>query len=415
MLTKDLFTQNRRELYENLQDKSIAIFFSGKAPHKSNDAYYMFEVDRNFYYLTGIQREDIVLMAIKYGNVVEEYLFIEKFDPVLAKWIGARISAEEAMIVSGVENIMYVENFKSKLVQVLGSVAYNVENVYFDYSRYAWDYSDKMSSAFSTELLSKYPYLIKKDASKILTKLRSIKKPAEIECMKKAIDITKEGIESMMIHSKPGMPECEFEAYFDFVLKCKGAGHAFDTIAASGINGTILHYVANNKITEDNNLILFDLGASVDNYCADITRTFPVNGRFTERQRDVYNVVLHCNKEIIHHMKPGISVMDLNKLAKDLLAQGCKELGLIDNLEDVNKYYYHSIGHSLGLDTHDVGDRNIILQPGVVYTCEPGLYIEEEAIGIRIEDDILITEDGNVNLSEHIIKEVDEIEEFMNK
>ncbi|RBP62591.1 aminopeptidase P [Alkalibaculum bacchi] len=415
MLTKNFFTQNRRELYENLQDNSMAIFFSGKAPHKSNDAYYMFEVDRNFYYLTGIAREDIILVAIKYGDVVEEYLFIEKFDPILAKWVGAKISADEAKSISGIENIMYVENIKSKLVQILGSGAYNVENVYFDYSRYAWDYSDKMSSAFSTELLSKYPYLIKKNASKILTKLRTIKKPEEVKCMKKAIDITKEGIESMMIHAKPGMAECEFEAHFDFVLKCKGAGHAFDTIAASGINGTILHYVANNKITEDNDLILFDLGASADNYCADITRTFPVNGTFTERQKDVYNVVLHCNKEIIRHMKPGVSTVNLNKLAKDLLAQGCKELDLIDNLEDVSKYYYHSIGHPLGLDTHDVGDRNIILQPGMVYTCEPGLYVEEEAIGIRIEDDILITEDGNINLSEHIIKEIDDIEAFMNK
>lgn len=415
MLTNNFFTQNRKELYKNLQDNSIAIFFSGKAPHKSNDAYYMFEVDRNFYYLTGIEREDIILMAIKYGDVVEEYLFIEKFDPVLAKWVGAKISEEESKDISGIENIMYVDHFKSKLVQVLGSGAYNVENIYFDYSRYAWDYADKISASFSTELLSKYPYLVKKDASKILTTLRSIKKTEEIECMKKAIDITKEGIENMMIHSKAGMTECELEAHFDFVLKSKGASHAFDTIAASGINGTILHYVANNQVAKDNDLILCDLGASVDHYCADITRTFPVNGKFTKRQKDVYNVVLHCNKEIIRHMKPGASIADLNKLAKDLLAQGCKELGLIDNLEDVSKYYYHSIGHSLGLDTHDVGDRNIILEAGMVYTCEPGLYIEEEAIGVRIEDDIFITEDGNINLSEHIIKEIDDIETFMNK
>jgi len=408
-----LFIQNRKDLYAILENNSIVILFSGKPPHKSNDAYYKFEVNRNFYYLTGIQRENIIFMALKHQDKVEEYLFIEKNDPILEKWVGAKISVEETTAISGIKTILYQEDFKLKLVRLLSTASNSIENVCFDLSRYAWCDVDNIPSTFSKELLSKYPYLHVSDVSRLLIQLRSIKKPLEIDQIKKAIDITNEGIKHMMINAKPGMKECEFEAYFDFILKSKGAEHAFDTIAASGINGTILHYVKNNRVVQDNDLILFDLGANINNYCADISRTFPVNGVFTERQKAIYNVVLSSMKEVINHMKPGVSMGELNIVAKKYLAQGSMEIGLINALDEIDQYYYHSIGHPLGLDTHDVGDRDIILQPGMVYTCEPGLYIDKEGIGIRIEDDILITEDGNINLSEHIIKEVDEIEEFL--
>lgn len=408
-----LFIQNRQDLYALLQNNSIVILFSGKAPHKSNDAYYKFEVDRNFYYLTGIQRENIIFIGIKYQNSIEEYLFIEKNDPILEKWVGAKISIEESTAISGIKTIFYQNDFKSKLADMLNCVSDPIKNAYFDLSKSSRYGFDDIPTLFSKELLVKHPNLHVTDVYGLFVQLRSIKKPLEIDQIKKAIDITNEGIKHMMINCKPGMLECELEAYFDFILKSKGAHHAFDTIAASGINGTILHYVQNNRVVQDNDLILFDLGANINNYCADISRTFPVNGVFTQRQKDIYNIVLSTMKVVINQMKPSVSMGELNIVAKKHLAQGSMEIGLIKSLDEIDQYYYHSIGHPLGLDTHDVGDRDIILQPGMVYTCEPGLYIGKEGIGIRIEDDILITEDGNINLSEHIIKEVDEIEEFL--
>jgi len=191
---------------------------------------------------------------------------------------------------------------------------------------------------------------------------------------------------------------------------------AFHTIAASGVNATVLHYDTNNSQTKYGDLILFDLGCAWNHYAADISRTFPVNGKFTERQKEVYSAVLDVEKRVIETIKPGVKMSELNKLAKDMLADKCRQLGLIgDNDDDVLNYYYHSIGHALGLDTHDVGGREFVLEPGMVITIEPGLYIEAELMGIRIEDNILVTEGGYENLSAAIIKEVDDIEAFMGR
>ena len=221
-----------------------------------------------------------------------------------------------------------------------------------------------------------------------------------------------------MTEARVGMQEYELEAYFDFNCKVKGAtGLAFTTIAAAGKNATTLHYVDNNSELKENDLILFDLGAEFYCYNADISRTFPVNGKFTERQKDVNNSVLKVIEEIIKLIKPGMKYNEVNEKATDLKAEECIKLGLIDDKKDVRKYYYHIIGHSLGMDTHDIETphRDITFEPGVIFTVEPGIYIEEEGIGIRIEDDILVTENGVINLSSDIIKSVDDIEEFMKR
>jgi len=246
--------------------------------------------------------------------------------------------------------------------------------------------------------------------------LRLIKSEEEIELIREAIDITDKGIKALMINSKAGMKEYELEAYFDFTLKSNGVtDYAFHTIAAGGKNATILHYHENNSELKNDELVLFDLGAQYKYYNADISRTFPVNGKFTERQKQVYNVVLRAQEAVTAIAKPGILFSVLNETAKKVLTEGCIELGLIKETSELSKYYFHGVSHYLGLDTHDVGSRDIELRPGMVFTNEPGLYIEEENIGIRIEDDILITEDGCENLSKQIIKTVEEIEEFMAK
>ena len=233
--------------------------------------------------------------------------------------------------------------------------------------------------------------------------------------MLEAIEITRRGLENVMKSLKAGTKESIFEANFDFVLKSENVINAFDTIAASGINATTLHYVTNNDIANDNELVLFDLGATKDLYCADISRTYPVNGKFTDRQKELYQMVLDANELIIDAIKPGVTMTELNDMVNDFYGKELIRLGVIDNKYDVKNYYYHGVSHSLGLDTHDVGlDRETPLVKGNVITVEPGIYIKEEAIGIRIEDNILVTEDSNINLSKSIIKSVDDIEEFMN-
>ena len=209
--------------------------------------------------------------------------------------------------------------------------------------------------------------------------------------------------------------ENELEAYFDFTLKCKQCDHAFTTICATGKNATILHYSQNNQYAKSNDLVLCDLGAAYQLYSSDITRTFPVNGRFTERQKQVYEAVLRVNKAVIEKIKPGVVYQQLNKWATDLIAEECIKLGIIKEKEEVRKYYWHSIGHNLGLDTHDVEPqgRNFVFDEGMVFTVEPGIYIGEEGIGIRIEDDVLVTKDGCTVLTKNMIKDVADIEKFM--
>ena len=209
----------------------------------------------------------------------------------------------------------------------------------------------------------------------------------------------------------------EYQVQADYIheITLQGSeGYSFNTIMASGENATILHYEDNNQPLHKGELILCDLGALYKNYGSDITRTYPINGTFTDRQKEIYEVVLHANKETINFIKPGRTWKEVNDFTRNILAEGAKKLGIIKEDKEIIKYYYHSFGHFLGLDVHDVGNHNIPLEEGMVLTVEPGLYIKEEKIGVRIEDDILITKDGNINLSKNIIKEIKDIEEYMN-
>ena len=291
-------------------------------------------------------------------------------------------------------------------------------NLYLDLERMSANREGTISHRFANEITTKYPQVRINNVYSKIGELRLKKSQEEVDKIKKAIEITKSGIEKLMSEARVGMKEYELEAYFDFNCKVKGAtGLAFTTIAAAGENATTLHYVDNNCELKENDLILFDLGAEYNCYNADISRTFPVNGKFTERQKEVYNAVLRVNEEIINLIKPGMKYKYVNEKATELIAEECIKLGLIKYKSEVRKYYYHSIGHSLGMDTHDIETphRDIIFEPGVVFTVEPGIYIAEEGIGIRIEDDILVTEDGVINLSSDIIKTVEEIENFMSK
>jgi Xaa-Pro aminopeptidase len=252
------------------------------------------------------------------------------------------------------------------------------------------------------------------DLFSIISEMRVIKEDWEIGRMRKAIDVTRLGIEEMMKKCRPKMMEYEIEANYDYVLKKNGiTDKAFQTIAASGMNGTTLHYVRNNCQTGENDLILIDAGAQYKWYNGDISRTFPVSGKFTEKQKEIYNIVLRGQQLIIDNIKPGVLYSDLNEMLKDYYFEELKKIGLVKTKADVFEYYFHNVSHFIGAETHDVGDRGQRLKKGMVISVEPGLYIKELGIGIRIEDDALVTDDGCEILTKDMIKTVDDIEKFM--
>lgn len=411
-MDKEFFENNRKKLYNVMEDNSIAVLFSGKAPKKLGDENYSFTPLRNFYYMTGLDRQNMTVVLYKKGNDCETTVFIERYDEVKAKWVGAVMLPDEVTDISGISNVAYLDEFD----EIFSSFMFNkrIENVYMDFENRdfitvgdAFNLSDRINK--------NYPYIKFINVHNIIAEFRMIKENCEIEKIEKAINITKKGIYAMMANSKAGMMEYEIEAYFDFELKRNGVkDFAFKSIAASGKNGTVLHYSDNNCKTRDNDLILFDVGAQWGYYNGDITRTFPVNGKFTPRQKEIYNIVLEGQRKVIEAIKPGLEFKRLNEILKEHYAVELKKIGLISSDEDVSKYYYHGVSHMLGLETHDVGRHNEgLLEEGMVFTVEPGLYIAEEEIGIRIEDNVVVTSDGCRVLSKDIIRTVDEIESFM--
>jgi Xaa-Pro aminopeptidase len=414
-----MYINNRKNVFNKMENQSLAVFFSGIAPLSTADEQYPFEINRNFYYLTGIDQEDVILVMLKGAGLEKSVLFIEPVDPVQALWVGAGLTKEEAIKVSGVSDIYDRKDFEvvlSKYLQdsraaIFGAIKY----LYLDLERRDLRHMPTLANQFGNLMKEKYPNLILGNLHPELGELRSFKQPLEIEAMKQAIDITKEGIEALYKAAKAGIKEHQLEAHYNFVLNQHGVKPSFGTIAANGANATILHYRKNNAIIEENNLILFDLGVQKDMYCSDITRTFPVSGRFTDRQKAFYEIVLEANKRSIEFLKPGVTFKEWNEFGKKVLAEGLIKLGKIQDESEVTKYYYHSLGHFLGLDVHDVGNYTKPFEENQVLTVEPGLYIADEGIGIRIEDNVLITKDGRINLSQSIIKEVKDIEAFMKK
>lgn len=407
-----MFESNRKNLVKNMKENSLLIMFAGDAPYRSADQQYKFTPNRNFYYLTGIDDTKVILTILKTENEVIETVFVQREDELMAKWIGRSISKKEASEVSKVKTIKYLDEFEDVISSYINRLG--VDKIYLDLERQSIDIQSTQSQDMANKLRIKYPYLKIKNIYPKIVKLRTVKCDKEVEIIKKAINITKEGIISMAKNIKPNMKEYEVEAYFDFEIKRLGASsHAFNTICASGKNATVLHYEDNNQIAKDGDLILFDLGAEFDYYCSDISRTIPVNGKFTKRQKQIYSIVLSAMKEVEKEAKPGLKLKDLNDIAKKVLAKGCIDIGLIEKEEEISKYYFHSVSHSLGLDTHDVWNFDSKLECGAVITNEPGLYIEEEGIGIRLENDLLIVKEGCVNLSKDIPVEIEDIENLM--
>ncbi len=403
---------NQYKIYNELKNNTLTILFSGKAFVKSHDTEYDFCVDKNFYYLTGLEYENVRLVVTKLNETIKEVIFIEKRDPKMVKWIGEGPDEEVVRRVSGISDIRDIKEFDD----YIDAIVADYDTVNLDLGSTRMNYPFLAGAVYKTEFEKKYPNVKIESILDIFAKHRLVKSDDEVSSIKKAIDITKLGLEAMFKHIKPGMKEYQIVCYFDSAIRFNGAkDNSFQTIAASGKDATVLHYIKNDKVMQDNDLVLFDLGAEYENYAADISRTIPVNGKFTPRQKELYELCLKANVEVIEAIKPGITLKELNDLTKEILDKGLRELGVIVEEETVDSYYYHGVGHHLGLDVHDVVLPGQPLEAGHVVTVEPGIYVAKEGIGIRIEDDILVTEQGHINLSESIIKSVDDIETFMKK
>ena len=411
-MDKELTMKTRQQIGDMLPDNALCILFAGEAPYRSKDQQYPFSINRNFYYATGLDREQMILLINKQNGKVTQTLFIERPDPLVEKWTGIRLRPEEAQAKSGIEQVLFVDTFDNHLTRLLLNGLF--EHLYLDLEQPNFNAPPSKAHRFSSEMSAKYPYLSIHNIYPFLGNLRTVKANYELEQIRKAISITKAGIENIFATARPGMMEYELESEFNHALKTRGVKeHDFSTIMAGGKRATILHYVENDHKIEDGELVLADLGAGWNYYSADITRTFPVSGKFTERQRTIYEIVLKAQAETIDAIRPGITLAELNNVTKSVFARELKAINLISKDEEVVEYYYHSVSHPLGLDTHDVGDNTKPIRPGYVITVEPGLYIAEESIGIRIEDDVLVIENGCENLSKGIIKTVEEIESFM--
>ena len=416
---KDTYIARRAQLMSDKSENTAVVIFSGSAPMKSQDEAYPFSVDRNFFYLTGIERENMILVMRKnYLGEYSETLFIEPYDEVLAKWVGGRMRADEATAISGVTSIADVGEFPDRLNSIveysrgLGKLTF-----WLDLWRYHKDQADTSAHTLAKTLQSKYPAVAIEDINGNMAAMRAVKDEKELDFMRQAQEHTRIAIEEMLRYAKPGMNERELEGAFDFALMKQGVrDHAFHSIFAGGKRATTLHYGENDQIVNDGEMVLIDLGSAYGNYSADISRTFPINGKFTDRQKELYNAVLEAQRIVIAAAKPGLTTRQLNQMVIDYYESRLDDLGLRKDGKTVRDYYYHGVSHQLGLDTHDIcTERERTLKPGMVITVEPGLYVEDESIGIRIENDVVITEDGCEDLSAAFPRTVEEIEAIMAK
>lgn len=408
------YQARRQAVLDKMKPGSIAVLYSGIKVHVSADEYAHFEANRNFFYLTGLRRDKMALVMDKAAESAKITLFIEEAAPDRERWYGRKVTVEEAKEISGIEDVQFITALDGALD--LKMTREDVEQVYFDTYRHSREDLPDYNAVKAQEFRAAYPGVPVRNLFPLVAGERMWKDEDEIGLTREAIELTKEALENVMKNLKPGMREYQAQADFEYSIFRNGAeGPAFPTIAGSGANGTMLHYDTNRDVCRDGSLLLLDLGARVQGYNSDITRTYPVNGRFSERQKKVYDLVLSANRRVAEEAKPGMTLRQLNDICKEVLAKGLIALGLIEKEEEVSKYYMHSVSHHLGIDVHDVNTAaNARLRPGAVITDEPGLYIDEWEIGIRIEDDLLITGDGAEVLSKDIIRTTEEIEAFMN-
>jgi Xaa-Pro aminopeptidase len=419
-----LFIENRKRLATHLPAGAMAIFNANDIMPTNADGTLPFVQNRDLFYLSGVDQEESILVVFPYAFNPnhKEILFLVETNDQIARWEGEKLSKKQAIEVSGVQTIYWLSEFD----KVLREVICQAKSVYLNSNEHLRAASpvETRDDRFRKMLMEKYPLQEYERAAPIMHSLRAIKSPIEIDLMTRASAINTKAFLRVMKFLKPGVMEYELEAEFIHEYKRNGAtDFSYTPIIASGASACVLHYIENNRECKDGDLVLFDCGNWYANYASDVTRCFPVNGKFTKRQAEVYNAVLRVQKTSLDLLRPGNQLHEYHKEVGDLMTAELIQLGLIDKTDVKNqdpawpaykKYFMHGTSHYIGLDVHDVGHWDVKMEVGNAFTCEPGIYIPEEGIGIRIEDDIVIGEKANLNMTSGIPKEVAEIEDFMN-
>ena len=424
-IKKDLFIDNRKNYMKHLKPNSLALFVSNDILPTNADGALGFVQNSDLFYLTGVDQEDTILMIfpdVKDGKH-KEVLFIKETSELIAIWEGAKLTKEQATDVSGIEHIYWHHEFE----KVFKGFAFQAENLYLNSNEHTRRYIDMETAEtrFNNKLRAQYPLHNVLRSAPIMHKIRSVKHPIEIELMQQACNITEKGFRRLLSFTKPGVMEYEIEAELihEFVRN-RSRGFAYGPIIASGASACVLHYVENNRACKDGDVILLDVAAEYANYASDMTRCIPVSGKFTKRQREVYDAVLRVMKGAAAILKPGNTFEKYNAAVGDMMTKELIQLGLITEQDVKNqnpawpaykKYFMHGTSHFIGLDVHDVGFFAEPMQVGMAFTIEPGIYIPEENLGIRLENNYIITATGNDDLMKNIPLEADEIEALMAK
>jgi Xaa-Pro aminopeptidase len=406
------FNRNRQKLAAHMTDGDAMLFFSGESLRKTADENFPFFTNRNFLYLTGIKQEQSALLLQKKNGLVSECLFVSKPDLEREVWTGRRLTEAEIHEISGVEGIEDIDNLNRTLASLLSSQ--QVMTLWLCFDALAPERSFDIEREFAKHIQSRHPHVVIKNSYPLLAALRKIKAPEEIEAIRKAMQITDAGIRRLMRVAKPGVMEYELEAEFNSVLAAHGQRRtAFPSIIAGGERIFYLHYANPMSALADGGLILSDVGAAYDEYCTDISRVFPANGRFSERQAQLYQVAYAANRAVMAEVRQGVFFPQLNRTCREVSFEGLKVLGLLDDPADIRKYVWHGVTHHVGLDTHDVGGYDEPMAENMVFVVDAGIYVREWGIGLRIEDNVLVTADGCENLSAAIPTTMEEIEILM--
>ena len=423
-IPSDMFIQNRKNFTKQMKKNSLAVFVSNDIMTRSADAGYKWRQNPDTFYLSGIDQEETFLLLFPDAPEAKykEILFVRRTSELIMIWEGKKHTIEEAKKISGVSEVYWSDSFDD----IFNMLMHYADHVYLNTNEH--DRSISMGEAtevkFARKVMNHFPLHKYERSAPIMHELRVSKSKYEVELLQKAIDITHKGFLRALKFIKPGVWEYEVEAELthEYVIN-RGSGHAYEPIVATGENACVLHYVSNEAQCKAGDLLLMDCAAEYANYNADLTRTVPVSGKFTARQKKVYNAVLRVHREAAAMMKPGVVLNDLNNEVRMIMEKELLGLGLLTKSEiakqDKNKpaykkYFPHGTAHFLGLDVHDVGNRFNKLQAGAVLTCEPGIYIQEEKMGIRIENNLLITKDKPLDLMKNIPIEAEEIEDLMN-
>lgn len=411
-MEKQFHVQNRQKLATHLEDGDLMLFFSGEGMRKTADENYPFFANRNFLYLTGVQQEQTVLLLQRRNGDLHESLYALKPDPEREVWTGRRFTANELAELSGIEQIEDIDRFEKALDGLLASRP--AVRLWLCFDALLPERAFDLERQTAAQVRARHPHVEIRNSYPWVCALRKIKTPGEIDAIRRAMAITAAGIDRLMRRVRPGMKEYELEAEFIHELAARGQRRtAFPSIIASGERIFYLHYSSLLGQVSDGELVLADVGAAFDEYCTDISRVFPASGRFSRRQADIYKVAYEANRAVMAQVRPGVPFSMPNRVCREVSFAGLKALGILDDFADIGKYVWHGVTHHVGLDTHDVGGYEAPMAENMVFTVDAGIYVREWGIGLRIEDNVLVTADGCENLSAAIPGTIEAIEQIM--